>query len=196
MTRLLFRSVCLLCFLLPAAASAQGGPEHSPLQWRELDLGALSPGDSAALTLVPDLYPTQWPVQRADLVLSGRSLFFLNGKTGSGTGFGYYTTYLFAGHPLRVVWTAVTREYVAESEFLPKGWQAFEMRGCLFSTPDSLGYVATVDRPSATATQALTTDSLVRPSAWYRWNHERSGLVAGAPVSQALTEACRRAIRP
>jgi hypothetical protein len=178
--------------LLSAQSSAQ--PDSlTPLVWHDLSPDSLTPQEAQALRLAPDLRPEQWGLKRADALIGRLPAFFLDGKIGSGTGYGYYAAFGFAGSPLRLVWTGVTFEYAAASHFAPTNWAPFSLMGCLFLGPDhSFAYAAVVDSPSPTAQAALTTDTLVRPSAWYEW--ASGALRANAPLPQRVIEQCRAAL--
>ena len=175
------------------AQSPEQPDSLTPLLWRDLSPDSLTPQEARALRLAPDLRPEQWGLKRADAVIGQLPVFFLDGKIGSGTGYGYYAAFGFAGSPLRLVWTGVTFEYAAASEFARTDWTPFSLMGCLYVGSDhSFAYAAVVDSLSPPAQAALTTDTLVRHSAWYDWTSGALG--PRAPLPQRTIERCRAAL--
>jgi hypothetical protein len=165
------------------------------LEWRELVVDSLTPIEREALALAPALRPEQWGLRRADAAIDRVPVFFLAGKIGSGSGFGYEAAYGFAGSPLRLIWSSVTFEYVAPSDFVPDDWSPFVLLGCLSLGPaDALSYVAVVDSMNPTARIALVTDTLVRPFASYGWAEGKHDLKQVAPLPESARAQCRAAL--
>lgn len=170
-------------------------PSLSPLTWRELSSDGLTPEERQAIVLAPSLQPAQWGLARADLTIDRTPVFFLEGKIGNGTGYGYVAAFGFRRQPLRLIWSGVTLEYLAAGEFVPQGWTPFVLKGCLFTTPQAvLTYVPVVDSLSPTALEALRSDTLVRPAATYGWDASGQALVPGDPATQDATLECRASL--
>jgi hypothetical protein len=152
---------------------------------------SLSPAERRAVEASPFLSPESWGVEVAAETLGTSPITFVRSKVGSGTGYGYVAVYAFAPNHAGPVWSALTAQWLAPSEYLPPGVESYKVLGCVYAAkPDLLGYAVVLDPPNPTAREAISGDTLVRPTGWYRW---RSGtpIHAERVPAEVLKTECR-----